>query len=393
MSTRWRAGRTLTAAAGLMVMAGVFAAPGPTAVAASCQAWTGAQPASPGTSDNVFSGVAVLSSCDVWAAGFDLSSGGGFRTLIEHWNGTSWAPADSPDPGTGNNFLNSIRAASPSSIWAVGAASDGASSRTLIEHWNGTAWKVVPSPSPGSGFNELNGVRPVSASDAWAVGDDAGATGTHKKTLILRWNGAAWKPVASPNPGGSGNDNDLFAVAATSVRDAWAVGEIVSGTTIQTLILHWNGRKWARVASPSPGKASELFAVSATSAANAWAVGESTAGTVEQTFVLHWNGRKWARVASPDPGGPGQNNVLDGVAAPSANSAWAVGNYETATGQNTLVLHWNGSKWARVASPDPGGPGHASVLYGVAAASAGSAWAVGNFTGSGPSRALALHCC
>ena len=392
MCTRWRAGRTLTAAAGLLVMAGVFAAPGPTAVAAGCQAWTGAQPVSPGTLDNVFSSVAVLSPCDVWAAGFDLSAGA-FQTLTEHWNGFSWVQVDSPDPGSGNNFLNSVRAASPSSIWAVGASSDGAVSKTLIEHWNGTAWKTVPSPSPGSGFNELNGVRPVSASDAWAVGDDAGASGARKKTLILHWNGSTWKPMASPNPGGTGKDNYLFAVAATSARDAWAVGEIVASTGIQTLILHWNGSKWARVASPSPGTASELFAVSATSAANAWAVGEVTAGTTEQTLVLHWNGRTWARVASPNPGGPAQNNVLDGVAATSANSAWAVGNYETATGQSTLVLHWNGRTWARVASPNPGGPAQNNVLDAVAATSASSAWAVGDFTGNGPSQALALHCC
>ncbi len=392
MCTRWRAGRTLTAAAGLLVMAGVFAAPGPTAVAAGCQAWTGAQPASPGTLDNVFSSVAVLSPCDVWAAGFDLS-GGAFQTLTEHWNGFSWVQVDSPDPGSRNNFLNSVRAASPSSIWAVGASGDGAVSKTLIEHWNGTAWKTVPSPSPGSGFNELNGVRPVSASDAWAVGDDAGASGTHKKTLILHWNGSTWKPVASPNPGGTGKDNYLFAVAATAARDAWAVGEIVAGTGIQTLILHWNGSKWARVASPSPGTASELFAVSATSAANVWAVGEVTAGTTEQTLVLHWNGRTWARVASPNPGGSAHDNVLDGVAATSASSAWAVGNYETATGQSTLVLHWNGRQWARVASPNPGGPAHDNVLDAVAATSASSAWAVGDFTGSGPSQALALHCC
>ena len=392
MCTRWRAGRTLTAAAGMLVMAGVFAAPGPTAVAAGCQAWTGAQPASPGTLDNVFSSVAVLSPCDVWAAGFDLSAGA-FQTLTEHWNGFSWVQVDSPDPGSGNNFLNSVRAASPSSIWAVGASSDGVVSKTLIEHWNGSAWKTVPSPSPGSGFNELNGVRPVSASDAWAVGDDAGASGTHTKTLILHWNGSTWKPVASPNPGGTGKDNYLFAVAATSARDAWAVGEIVASTGIQTLILHWNGSKWARVASPSPGTASELFAVSATSAANAWAVGEVTAGTTEQTLVLHWNGR------TVGPGGQPQPRRLGAEQRPR----WGRRHLgEQRLGCRQLRDSHRAEhpcpalerpQWARVASPNPGGPAQNNVLYAVAATSASSAWAVGDFTGNGPSQALALHCC
>src|SRR5262249_46482026 len=151
--------------------------------------------------ENDLSSVSVLSPCDAWAVGFDLNLGGGaFQTLIEHWNGSSWALADSPDPGSGDNFLNSVRAASPSSVWAVGSASAATTSKCLIEHWNGTAWKTVPSPSPGGAFNELNGVRVVSASDAWAVGDYADG-GLSKKTLILHWNGAAWKRVASPNPG------------------------------------------------------------------------------------------------------------------------------------------------------------------------------------------------
>src|SRR6266480_1005640 len=240
MYTRWLAGRTFTAVGGLLVMAGVFAGTGPAvASAANCQAWTGAQPPSPGTLENALSSVAVLSPCDVWAVGLDLS-GGAYQTLIEHWNGT--------------------------------------------------AWQTVPSPSPGSSFNELNGVRVVSASDAWAVGAYGDGNGTHRQTLVLHWNGATWTQVASPDPGGSGNDNYLFAVAATSHSDALAVGEIVTSTGIQTLALHWNGTRWAQVVSPNPGTLSELFGVGATSASNAWAVGEVATATTEKTFVLHWNG-------------------------------------------------------------------------------------------------------
>ena len=39
--------------------------------------------------------------------------------------------------------------------------------------------------------------------------------------------------------------------------------------------------------------------------------------------ALHWNGRKWARVRTPDPGSGG--NQLLGVAALSRTDAWAVG--------------------------------------------------------------------
>jgi hypothetical protein len=47
--------------------------------------------------------------------------------------------------------------------------------------------------------------------------------------------------------------------------------------------------------------------------------------------------------------------ALDGVTATSARSAWAVGSYCTITCavQNTLILHWNGTRWLKVPSPDP----------------------------------------
>lgn len=47
----------------------------------------------------------------------------------------------------------------------------------------------------------------------------------------------------------------------------------------------------------------------------------------------------------------------------------------------TLILHWNGSAWSVVPSPNPGGlnAGEASVLYGVVALSAHDVQAVGYY--------------
>lgn len=55
------------------------------------------------------------------------------------------------------------------------------------------------------------------------------------KTLILRWNGARWVHVASPNPG---SGNDLDGVAASSSANAWAVGTFNGPTTRQALAIH-----------------------------------------------------------------------------------------------------------------------------------------------------------
>ena len=337
----------ITIAVAPLLLAGLPAAAGSARAASACQSWTGVQPPDPGgpSAPNALDGVAVLSSCDAWA---------------------------------------------------VGSYSNGAARQALVVRWRGSAWKKVASPDPGgpSHDNELSGVAATSASAAWAVGGYV--SGTAFKTLILRWNGAAWKQVASQNPGGSSHDNVLAAVAATSSGNARAVGAYSDGTADQTLILHWNGTAWKKVASPNAGSPADnqvLASVTATSAGNAWAVGSYNIGAIAQTLILHWNGTAWKKVASPDPGGPSHSHFLFGVAATSAGNAWAVGGYVKTGPEQTLILHWNGTAWKAVPSPEPGGPAQFNDLAGVAATSARNAWAVGVYSNGTAIQTLALHCC
>jgi hypothetical protein len=298
---------------------------------------------------------------------------------------------------------------------------DNSGNKTLIEHWDGSAWTVVPSPNPGTG-QVLAGVRLVSKNDGWAVGSFAPSGGSGTKAMIVHWNGTRWALVRSPEPG---NSPILTGVAATAPDNAWTVGTFNDGTASSTLIEHWDGTTWKKVASPNPDFADALESVGATSAANAWAAGVGADGTDFQTLILHWNGRRWAHVASPNPGGPAANaHVLTGLAAPSANSAWAVGQAThvdaaaahqprtageilgadgflvgrswalagtaTTIGVRTLVLHWNGTKWASVTSPNLGS-GNDTFLTAVAAAT-NTTWAVGTFSDTGAGHALAIHC-
>jgi hypothetical protein len=84
------------------------------------------------------------------------------------------------------------------------------------------------------------------------------------------------------------------------------------------------------------------------------------------------------------------------VAATSPTSAWAVGDY--GSGQYgpyyTLILHWNGTGWSQVNSPNPPG-GKIDNLYAVSASSAANVWAVGDYYNhiTDRTQTLALHCC
>jgi hypothetical protein len=128
-----------------------------------------------------------------------------------------------------------------------------------------------------------------------------------------------------------------------------------------------------------PARDDQLNGVSAVSPGDAWAVGFYDAGTVSQlTLIEHWNGRTWRQVPSPSPGGTGGSSQLFGVSAASARDAWAVGTAATSSRSFCITEHWGGSRWTTV--PDPALSGLLRCdLVAVAAVSPTDAWAVGSY--------------
>ena len=100
----------------------------------------------------------------------------------------------------------------------------------------------------------------------------------------------------------------------------------------------------------------------------------------DRTLIVHWNGTAWQVVPSPNPGGLSRENWLNGAAAVSAHDIWAVGSYDNGTTDRTLIEHWNGTVWKVVPSPNLGGPSNENILAGVVATSASNAWAVGKYS-------------
>ena len=154
-----------------------------------------------------------------------------------------------------------------------------------------------------------------------------------------------------PSPGRS--DNELAVVAVRSASDVWAVGSASSGGQNQTLTEHWNGSAWTVVPSPSPGVSAGLTSVRALSSSNAWAVGAFNPGdnSPNKTLIEHWDGSGWTVVPSPNPG---TGQVLAAVRFVSKNDGWAVGSFaaSTSSGTSAMILHWNGTKWTSVTSPN-----------------------------------------
>jgi hypothetical protein len=113
-----------------------------------------------------------------------------------------------------------------------------------------------------------------------------------------------------------------------------------------------------------------------------------------QTVVLRWTGTAWQRIRSPNPSGFANDNDLFGVTVISASNVLAVGHFSNGTANRMLMLHWNGSRWNQVATPDPDPGDRDSMLIAVAGHTASDVWAVGTAEASdGRHQALAFHCC
>src|SRR5262249_43304577 len=123
----------------------------------------------------------------------------------------------------------------------------------------------------------------------------------------------------------------------------------------------------------------------AVSATDIWAVGYSGPSGGQLSLAMHWDGTAWTVVSTPNAG-PGQN-PLNSLTVVAANDVWAVGENDPPGGglTTTMIEHWNGAQWQLVASTGPG------TFMGVAAVSANDIWAVGYVGNFGSYTTLAAH--
>jgi hypothetical protein len=288
--------------------------------------------------------VSGVSGDDVWAAGWFYGDEGGERALIEHWDGSRWTVVPSPDPTPEREDLvrlSGIDAISRTDVWAVGmfeVASSDPHPRTLIEHWDGSTWSIVQGRNPSRRSDGLNDVSAATANDVWAVGSaDLDVEGA----LIEHWHGARWHVVPADLP----TDASLTLSAVSALRDgeAWAVGYAGHPFSTAPVVEHWSGDGWRIVPSPDAPGGSLLTDVSAVASDDVWAVGLIPEPTT-RTVIEHWDGSTWELIPSPDL--PVDRGGLVGVSA-LADAAWAVGSYvnEVEPSEHPVVDYWNGATW------------------------------------------------
>jgi hypothetical protein len=189
---------------------------------------------------------------------------------------------------------------------------------------------------------------------------------------MLHWNGKAWSRVTSPSVLTA--SGELAGITVLNAKNAWAVGTTGGLGTGKnhSLLLHWNGKVWSQVTSPAPVTGGDLAGIAVT-AKTGWAVGyvntnPSTPACCAGTpLIFRWNGVKWSRLTSKLGNGIG----LGGVAI-TGGTAWANGSpVAMITG---ALAKWNGSAWSWAVNPLAG---NFRPLNGIAAGPGGTAFIVG----------------
>ena len=352
---------------------------------------------------------------DAWATGTYWNGANSYVSLTERYDGnncptpTPVAPTATPTPCSGNpawavlpsangnsvnNQLETVGVVSPNDIWALGSHYYGLSGG-LMEHWDGTSWTLVPNAIRTSGFEDI---AVIAANDIWAVGNGGG---NPDGAVTAHWDGTSWTRIGLAE---YGPEDSLYGVAAVAANNVWAVGYNADGV----LILHWDGIRWSRTgfdqavnrpAGNGPAVPTDyltrLTDVKVVSAGNIWAVGTIRVSGSNHSLIMHYDGTSWNFVSSPNPGA--YANVLESLSVVGPNDIWAVGysasSYESAS--QSLALHYNGTTWTQVTTPSPGLAAGAKAaatseyvgtfLYDVDAVAANEVWAVGKYV-AGDSR-------
>jgi hypothetical protein len=355
---------------GLGVLAGVPAE-------AASSPWRVVPTPNPGggqVSDIAFLGVSASGSTDAWAVGYDQQQGR--LPLAEHWDGQRWQAVAVPRPADRQAWFHGVLELTSSDVWAVGESSDASSQsegeRTLIEHFDGSTWRIVPSPNPAHGLRAANILTSVSGTgpdDLWAAGYDLDPSTDTIEFLFEHWDGTSW--TASPSPTPPGGLDSAWGITAIAPNDVWAVGDSALEVTRTA---HWDGSRWTIVPSPSLhdgiNPTNLLTGVTAISSNDVWASGnEGNANNQNfaKPYVEHWDGSTWSLTPVPNQGGEG--SLLFGTTALSSTDVWAVGQTQELNGAIlTLTERFDGSNWTIVPSPSPGHIGNIRVngLRGVA---------------------------
>jgi hypothetical protein len=289
-------------------------------------------------------GVDCISATRCFAVGGNSQAGQSATTLVEIFNGRSWAvmmssnaaapslPAPAPylpSAPVVANSLNAVSCTSSTNCLAVGSTSASVSGANwsatvpLSEHFDGSSWIVVPVTDDWQGV--LVGVSCV-GSQCTGVGTAVGLpnnTYPASGQFVGRYSSSSWQRIDAPGAA----ESDISGIDCEDSGGCTGVGSIQDISYAASL----NNHGWRKLRTPlPPGARSQLNSVSCVGRVRCIAVGtvmakqsQGIARRLYTPLIERQIGQSWqiARVKAPGP----LYYLLASVSCSRAESCVAVG--------------------------------------------------------------------
>jgi len=242
-----------------------------------------------------------------------------------HLTGTQWGAPVRLDAD-----IEAAVAPSAGQLWAFGQPS-ASGSPGYVAHFNGRTWTHGPFPFSGTAADAR------SASDVWV-----GGGGGRARLGLEHWNGSRWHPTPLPNLHLSASDlllASFVGIADLGPRNVWADITTQNDTSANppgTILLHWNGKAWSRVAFPYLGSA--FSPVTSDGHGGIWLASGSGAGNSTTLWFDHFAGGRWSRARVPTGHGE-QPNVFFLSWIPGTRSLWAAGGVDYANDGEAVLKY------------------------------------------------------
>ena len=326
----------------------------------------------------------ALTACGSGAARGKLASGTATPSAAPSPTQPPCDPATQWSAPAGNISLDALSMVSADEGWATGVLNPssvigGTTSPAVLFHLVHDQWQRLPQTYPGA---ELQSLSMDSLTDGWAVSPSPVTGSAHP--LALHYTGGVWRPVDVPaldavlRPTATISGANIMRISvrmfgpqagwmfAWTNRDAASEGE-------PSLVLRYEGGAWRLISNPRAAAGVTLFDLSAVSADEAWVVGTeygSSASTPPTTLCFSYLDDAWSQSPETFPG------ATESLTMVSTTDGWA----GDSVGTDSL-LHYDGVRWSAVPTPPAMARQGASFLGPVITLAPSETWFVAGQTG------------
>jgi len=243
----------------------------------------------------------------LWAGATGSYHAVGDRGVMHTNQGAGWQARSSD---VTSEDLYGIWGSGPSDYFAVGA-------KETILRWDGKTWKVQKT----GGQVPLKGVFGSGPKNVWAVGGDSAS---HKKGVLLNYNGSAWQSIALPSHAKCGTSYNLNDVWVSSKGDLFLGGYGVGCSIFayKTAAAGWGSKEFSKSFSYT----------------DVWGSGSKNVFAVSNHSVHRFDG-----TALKDLGKVLKYSYGTGIWGTGASSVFLVGG--SSIHRKSEVFHWDSKAW------------------------------------------------